>query len=234
MIIARIFASIVGLAITADIASAEVLPINYQGFTVWLDCDRRGPAHFHYTAYRDAGSNERSTNYERDPSIPDPMSVDFKPNIRQKTRRRIRCRSPGSGQSLRRLSGCHSTDELLDQPAAADSVNESRCLAANRIPHRMHSGRGASRSLGRRYLDQKSAPEPIRSQPRHSDTIGILESRHKDRQSTGDGVGNSQWKSVHQIPQLLAQVRLSCRAIDRHCFQCSEQGSAANALLDAT
>lgn len=70
-VIPRIFVSMVGVVISAAVASADVLPINYQGFTVWVDCARRGPAHFHYTAHRDAGRLPRNASYERDPSVPE-------------------------------------------------------------------------------------------------------------------------------------------------------------------
>jgi endonuclease G len=51
-------------------ASAEILQLNYEGFTVWVDCDRRGPILFHYMAQADSGSFPRHSSYYRDPNVP--------------------------------------------------------------------------------------------------------------------------------------------------------------------
>ena len=51
-------------------ASAEILEIEYEGFTVWVDCDRRGPVLFHYVAEADSGSFGRHANYFIDSQVP--------------------------------------------------------------------------------------------------------------------------------------------------------------------
>lgn len=57
---------IVGLAP----ASAEVLKVEYEGYTVWVDCDRRGPVLFHYVAEADSGDYGRHVNYYYDADVP--------------------------------------------------------------------------------------------------------------------------------------------------------------------
>ena len=39
--------------------NAEVLQLDYEGFTVWLDCDKRGAVKFRYNAQRDTGNHKR-------------------------------------------------------------------------------------------------------------------------------------------------------------------------------
>ena len=38
-----------------SMAAAEVKRLDYEGFTVWLDCDKRGAVKFRYNAQRDQG-----------------------------------------------------------------------------------------------------------------------------------------------------------------------------------
>jgi endonuclease G len=52
-------------------AKAEVLELQYEGFTVWLDCDRRGAIEFHYVARKDTGSFPRQAKFTKDPDVPD-------------------------------------------------------------------------------------------------------------------------------------------------------------------
>ena len=51
-------------------AAAEVLRLDYEGFTVWLDCERRGAVKFRYNAQRDQGDLERSSAFRLDPNVP--------------------------------------------------------------------------------------------------------------------------------------------------------------------
>ena len=51
----------------------------YQGFRVWVDCERRGPVLFNYTAHRDSGSLGREGGYRLDP--------DFDPECQSKSNR---------------------------------------------------------------------------------------------------------------------------------------------------
>ena len=61
----------VGLWLAGGAASAEIRRLEYEGFTVWVDCDRRGPIRFHYIAHPDRGSLPRHGSYVLDPDVPD-------------------------------------------------------------------------------------------------------------------------------------------------------------------
>jgi endonuclease G len=52
-------------------AAAEVLRLDYEGFTIWLDCERRGAAKFRYNAQRDQGDLERPSTFRLDPDAPE-------------------------------------------------------------------------------------------------------------------------------------------------------------------
>ncbi len=43
-------------AVTPPSAAAGVMKLDYEGFTVWLDCKRRGAIKFQYSAKKDIGS----------------------------------------------------------------------------------------------------------------------------------------------------------------------------------
>jgi endonuclease G len=51
-------------------AAAEVLRRDYEGFTVWLDCNRRGAVKFRYNAQRDQGDFKRHQKFYFDPDVP--------------------------------------------------------------------------------------------------------------------------------------------------------------------
>jgi endonuclease G len=51
-------------------AAAEVLRLDYEGFAVWLDCERRGAVKFRYNAQRDQGNVERPSTFRLDPNVP--------------------------------------------------------------------------------------------------------------------------------------------------------------------
>lgn len=51
-------------------ALAQVFQLNYEGFTTWVDCQRRGPILFHYIAHADSGNLARHGDYELDPDFP--------------------------------------------------------------------------------------------------------------------------------------------------------------------
>ena len=63
---------IAGLAllIFSSGSQAEFVEINYQGFTVWVDCDRRSPVIFHYILGEDTANNPRHSSYDIDPNAP--------------------------------------------------------------------------------------------------------------------------------------------------------------------
>ena len=51
--------------------SAEVLRLDYTGgFTLWLDCEKRGAVKFQYNAQRDTGNAPRSSRFYLDPKVP--------------------------------------------------------------------------------------------------------------------------------------------------------------------
>jgi endonuclease G, mitochondrial len=46
------------------------LRLDYQGFTLWLNCQRRGAVRFRYNAQRDQGKLERQAHFALDPDVP--------------------------------------------------------------------------------------------------------------------------------------------------------------------
>lgn len=52
-------------------ASAEVLRVDYEGFTLWIDCDKRAAVRFRYNAQRDTDANfPRAKDFFLDPGVP--------------------------------------------------------------------------------------------------------------------------------------------------------------------
>lgn len=60
----------VSLTLLTGIANAQTLKIDYEGFTVWEDCDRRGAIRFEYKTGKDAGSQPRLENFTFDRKVP--------------------------------------------------------------------------------------------------------------------------------------------------------------------
>jgi endonuclease G len=50
--------------------SGKILKLDYEGFTVWLDCDKRGAVKFRYNAQHDTGNAKRSDSFYLDPNVP--------------------------------------------------------------------------------------------------------------------------------------------------------------------
>ena len=50
--------------------SGKLLQLNYDGFTVWLDCQKRGAIKFQYNAQHDTGNEARAKNFQLDPNVP--------------------------------------------------------------------------------------------------------------------------------------------------------------------
>jgi len=48
----------------------NLLQLDYEGFTVWLDCEKRAAIKFRYNAQRDTGSFKRSSNFYLDKKVP--------------------------------------------------------------------------------------------------------------------------------------------------------------------
>jgi endonuclease G len=44
--------------------------LNYDGFTVWLDCSKRAPVKFQYNAQHDTGNAKRADSFYLDPNVP--------------------------------------------------------------------------------------------------------------------------------------------------------------------
>lgn len=50
--------------------TGKILKLEYQGFTLWLDCSKRGPIKFEYIAHKDNGDLPRAKDFQLDPSAP--------------------------------------------------------------------------------------------------------------------------------------------------------------------
>ncbi|MGJ0485184.1 MAG: DNA/RNA non-specific endonuclease [Methylomicrobium sp.] len=48
----------------------NILKLDYAGFTVWLDCAKRGPVKFRYNAQHDTGNEARAASFRLDPKVP--------------------------------------------------------------------------------------------------------------------------------------------------------------------
>jgi endonuclease G len=51
-------------------AGSNITQLDYEGFTVWLDCARRGPVKFRYNAQHDGGNQARASRFTLDPNVP--------------------------------------------------------------------------------------------------------------------------------------------------------------------
>jgi endonuclease G len=48
----------------------NILQLDYEGFTVWMDCAKRGPIKFRYTAQHDGGNAKRYNKFMLDQKVP--------------------------------------------------------------------------------------------------------------------------------------------------------------------
>jgi endonuclease G len=55
---------------TGIASSANILQLDYEGFTVWLDCSQRGAVKFRYNAQHDTGGAKRYDKFFLDPNVP--------------------------------------------------------------------------------------------------------------------------------------------------------------------
>ena len=54
----------------SGVANAEEKQVDYQGFSLWLDCEKRAATRFEYTLGKDTGNEERTKyRYRLDPSL---------------------------------------------------------------------------------------------------------------------------------------------------------------------
>lgn len=56
-----------GLPATVIERTGNILKLGYQGFTVWLDCEKRGAVKFMYNAQHDTGNAKRSDTFYLEP-----------------------------------------------------------------------------------------------------------------------------------------------------------------------
>jgi endonuclease G len=114
-------------AVPASVRSDQLLQLNYEGFTVWLDCSRRGAVRFQYTLTRDQGNHRRHDRFFLDPDVPG------------------RCQQSSTGSYQK-----HS-DERFDRghlvPAnhldnSADAIRQSNFMT-NILPQASNMNRGA-------------------------------------------------------------------------------------------
>ena len=49
--------------------ASEIKRIDYEGFAVWMDCDKRGAVKFQYNAQHDTGSFKRLKSFHIDPNV---------------------------------------------------------------------------------------------------------------------------------------------------------------------
>jgi len=52
-----------------DTLDDEIIKLDYSGFTVWLNCDKRGSEYFSYPLTKDKGNLERRDDFELDPKV---------------------------------------------------------------------------------------------------------------------------------------------------------------------
>ncbi|MGZ8212873.1 MAG: DNA/RNA non-specific endonuclease [Methylosarcina sp.] len=55
---------------SGGIAAGNIMRLDYEGFTVWLDCAKRGAVKFQYNAQHDAGAEPRAKSFKLDPNVP--------------------------------------------------------------------------------------------------------------------------------------------------------------------
>jgi endonuclease G len=69
-------ASLLLIALTGCVTSQKstqsdnVLKLDYEGFTIWLDCKERAPTKFRYNAQHDTGNEPRANGFKLDPNVP--------------------------------------------------------------------------------------------------------------------------------------------------------------------
>jgi len=55
--------------VSLSLHASEIKRIDYEGFTVWVDCDKRGAVKFQYNAQHDTGSFKRHKSFHIDPNV---------------------------------------------------------------------------------------------------------------------------------------------------------------------
>ena len=65
MLLAKMLLAMLLASAYLSSAAAEVLRLDYEGFTIWLDCERRGAVKFRYNAQRDQGDGDGAPSRRR-------------------------------------------------------------------------------------------------------------------------------------------------------------------------
>jgi len=65
-------------------STQDLIELNYEGFTVWLDCSKRGAVKFRYNAQRDTGNFKRSNQFHLDPNVPKECQQDSAKSYKSK------------------------------------------------------------------------------------------------------------------------------------------------------
>jgi endonuclease G len=58
------------IPVTPSVSQNNLMKLDYDGFTVWLDCEKRGAVKFQYNAQRDTGSFPRVEKFTLDFNVP--------------------------------------------------------------------------------------------------------------------------------------------------------------------
>ena len=61
---------LIGLLIPVAVHSAPIKELQYEGFTVWVDCEKRGATKFKYDTKSDVGVRQREPNFTFDKNVP--------------------------------------------------------------------------------------------------------------------------------------------------------------------
>lgn len=69
-VVAPVIKPSVNVAAPAAVTSSQIMKLDYEGFTVWLDCEKRGAVKFQYNAQHDTGSFPRVEKFALDPNVP--------------------------------------------------------------------------------------------------------------------------------------------------------------------
>ena len=62
--------TLIFLFLLTSIVGAEERQVDYQGYSLWLDCEKKSAVRFEYTIGRDTGDEERG-KYKLDDSLGD-------------------------------------------------------------------------------------------------------------------------------------------------------------------
>jgi endonuclease G len=66
----RLFVGLVIIALLSSASAEEILRLDYEGFTVWIDCEKRGAVAFRYNAQHDTGNRPQNKSFYLDPNVP--------------------------------------------------------------------------------------------------------------------------------------------------------------------